>query len=454
MRKLKVKNLKFKIVVGFLFAVATISKAQNTEEKQFSLQQAIDFALQNQTNVLKAGYDEEIAKDKVKEIVGIGLPQINGSFDVKDFLEIPTNLIPAEFFGGAPGTFIGVKFGTKYNATAGIDASQLLFSSDYLVGLQATKTYLELTRKAAQRTRTETSITVSKAYYTVLVNDERIKLIDANVARLKKLMDDTKVMNDNGFVEKIDVDRINLAYNNLTTEREKISKLMQLSLALLKYQMGMDQTSKLTLTDKLSDINFTPDNISAEKFNYSNRIEYSLFESSKRASELQLKKEKLGYLPNLVAYGALSANALRNEFDIFDTQKRWYPTAFIGVRLGVPIFDGLQRHYRIQQSKLSLKKAEADLKFMQQSIDLELSSSIINLQNATSSLETQKKNIVLAEEVYKVSKLKYEQGVGSNLEVLTAETSLKEAQTNYFNALFDALVAKIDYQKASGALTK
>ena len=446
------KNImKRKILILFSLFSAGFSFAQNSNS--FTLQQAIDYAMQNQISVQNAVLDEQIAQNKVKEVLGIGLPQISGSFDVKDFLEIPTSLIPAEFFGGPVGTYMGVKFGTQYNASAGITASQLVFSSDYFLGLQAIKTFMELSQKATMRTKIETAAAVSKAYYMVLVNDERIKLVDANVTRLKKLMDDTKVLNTTGFVEKIDLDRITVAYNNLIVEKEKISKLFELAKILLKYQMGMDQTIEIILADKLDAINFQA-TITMEKFDYTKRIEYSLFQTQLGLSQLQLKSDKLGYLPTLVLYGSASANAYRNKFNFFDTQLGWYPTILIGGTLSVPIFSGGQKHYKIQQSKLSLIKAQNNLKFIQQTIDLDLSSSRIALQNASSSLETQKKNIELAEEIYKVSKLKYDQGVGSNLEVMTSETALKESQTNYYNALYEALIAKIDYDKATGTLIK
>jgi outer membrane protein len=438
----------------FIFSLLLGSQVfSQGNSSSMTLQQCIDYAMQNEVKVQNAVYDEQIAKYKVDEIRGIGLPQINGSFDVKDFIELPTSLIPAEFFGGPPGSFIGVKFGTRYNTTAGLDASQLLFSSDYIVGLQATKTYMQLSQKSTQRTKIETAAAVSKAYYTVLVNNERMQLVDANVERLKKLMDDTKALNENGFVEKVDLDRVTVAYNNLMVEKEKIQRLLDLGIALLKYQMGMEQSGTIVLADKLADVKFQPD-ASTDKFDYSKRIEYSLYQTLYNVSILQLRKDKLSYLPNLAMYGSLSYSALSNEFKPFDSNTNWYPTALIGFRLGVPIFSGGQKHYRVEQSKLAMLKAQNDMKFMQQSIDLELSNARTMLTNASVTLEVQKKNIELAENVFKTTRLKYEQGVGSNLEVLNAETAMKEAQTNYFNALYDALISKIDYDKANGNLVK
>ncbi len=444
------------LIIGFgVIATCSFAQANDSASFSFSIQQSIDYALQNQHDIKNALLDEEIAKKKVNEIMGMGLPQINSSFDLKDFLEIPTSLIPAEIFGGPPGSFAAVKFGTTYQASAGIDASQLIFSGDYFLGLKASKVYVELSTKAVQRSQIDIAATVSKAYYTVLINEERMKLMDANIMRIKKAMDDTKVLLTNGFVEKIDLDRLTVTYNNLLIEQEKIHRLLKLGTYLLKYQMGMNINASLTLTDKLADVKFdVNNNLSLEKFDYTKRVEYNLFQIQYKLAGLDVKRTRFAYLPNAFAYAGISRAAQRNTFTIFNTgsQYEWYPTTLVGAKVTMPIFNGLQRNAKNQQAKLSLQKAENNIEFIKKSIDLDLTSSMTILKNASVSLENQKKNIVLAEEVYRLSKLKYEQGVGSNIEMLAAETALKESQTNYFNALFDALVAKIDFDKANGNL--
>src|SRR6185436_2593807 len=321
-------------------------------------------------------------------------------------------------------------------------------------GLKASKTYAELARKNYQQTKIETALQVSKAYYNVLVNAERMDLLNANVERIKKLRDDTKAFFDNGFVEKIDFDRMDITYNNIVTEKTKTEKLLELGKLLLKYQMGMDMNANLTLTDDLKNIKFDESLPADQQTDYTKRIEYSVLQTTQRLQELDLKKNRVAYLPNLVLYGGLSTHAYRFDFDFFDSDKAWYPAAVVGATLSIPIFDGFQKNARIQQSKLNLKKIENNFKSLEQGISLEISTAKVNLQNSILSLETQRKNRELAEEVSRVSKIKYDQGVGSNLEVTTAETSLKEAETNYYSALFDALVAKVDYQKATGALIK
>jgi outer membrane protein TolC len=257
-------------------------------------------------------------------------------------------------------------------------------------------------------------------------------------------------MYDNGFVEKIDLDRVVLTYNNIVVEKEKTERLIELSEYYLKFQMGMGINSKITLTDSLNSSEIKSISVPTEKNDVSNRIEYSLLQTQLRLSELDLKRNRAQYLPSLVLYGNVSTVAQRPEFDIFDTDKKWYPTAFVGATVSLPIFSGLQKHYRASQAQLAIRKLKNELDYTTNALNLEVTSNKTALENATVTLNTQEKNLVLANEVYNVSKLKYDQGVGSNLEVINAETSLKEAQINYYNALYEALVAKVDLDKALG----
>lgn len=446
-------QIKFYLIALVLMFSENI-KAQQTESFSFSLPQAIEYALQHQATAKNAAIDVQIAQKKINELVGVGLPNITGSADINDFIDIPTSFVPAEFFGGGPGEYAPVKFGQKYSASAGLSATQLLFDGSYLVGLQASRTYAELSRKNLQQSKIEVSSNVSKAYYSVLVNRERHDLLTANVERIKKLKDDTKAMYDNGFVEKIDNDRIELTYNNIVVEEQKVKRFLIVSENLLKFQMGMDLNSNLELTDKLETITLDESLPTDSKTDASQRIEYSIMKTNRRLQELDLKKNRFEYLPSLVAFGNYSINASRNEFDIFEsgTGKGWYPTTIIGLKLSVPIFDGMQKSARIGQSKLTMQKIDNGFTALEQSINLEVQNSRTQLLNNIEMLKIQRKNRELATEVARVSKIKYDQGVGSNLEVINAETSLKEAETNYYGSLYDVLISKIDFSKATGNL--
>lgn len=449
------------VLLIFFESVSFLSFAQaskDTSKHVFSLKQCIDYALQNQTSMKNAALDEMIAKGRVKEVTGIGFPQINGSIQLSnndplrrmftvgtgypDFIA-GGNVIPEGQVAAFPNFFQ-----LKAGGDASISVTQLIFSSSYIVGLQASKTYKALAEKATQQTKIQVIESVTKAYYLVLINEERVHLFDKNLARLDSALSQTMALNQNGFVEKIDVDRLRVAYNNLKTEKEKFSNLFELSKLLLKYQMSLPLESALTLTEKIAD--FKVETASQQKSDYKNRIEYSLMESQKRLQQLELKNYQLAYLPSFAAFANVGEFSQSPEFNYFTKSNLWYNYGLYGITMSVPIFDGLQTSYKTQQTKLKLMKTENDLSNFELAVNLQIKSSEISLKNNLASLESQSKNMELAEEVAKVTKIKYGQGVGSSLEVVTAETALLEAQTNYYNALYDALISKVDYDKAMG----
>ncbi len=421
---------------------------QRDTTASFTLKQAIEYAQLHQSSILNAQIDEQIASNTVKKTVGIGLPQVTGSANFQDFLKLPTSLLPGEIFGGAPGSQIPVQFGVKYQSSLALELNQLIFDGSYLVGLQASKTFKELSNKSLTRSKIEVAVAVTKAYYSVLVSQEQLTLIDANLIRLKKTLSDTEALFKNGFVEQIDVDRLNVLTNNLETEKENILRLLELNVNLLKFQMGMTIGSNLTLVDKINDLNKTETSVKLESNAYQNRIEYSLLETQKKLNELDLKRYKSLYLPSLSGFASTSGNFQDNSFRaLFD---RSYPSTIIGLRLNLPIFSGFQRLYQVRNAKLEVLKTQNDLSNLENAINLEVSQADISYKNGQKSLTNQQRNMQLAQEVLRVSKIKYEQGVGSSLEVTTAETALKEAQNNYITALYEMLINKVNLDKALG----
>lgn len=440
----KYLTLVFCLIAGFS------AKAQLTDTvAAFTLQEAIDYAQTHQSSILNAKIDEEIARNTVKKTTGIGLPQVNANINFQDFIKVPTNLLPGEFFD-KPGEMIPVRFGVKYQSSAGVELSQLLFDGTYLVGLQASKTYKELSAKSLQRSRIETAVAVTKAYYSVLVSNEQLNLLDANIERLKKSLKDTEALFKNGFVEKIDLDRLMVLNNNLETERGNVIRLLDLNLHLLKFQMGMNINSTLTLKDSISNLNVEESVALNDTAAYKSRIEYSLLETQKKLNELDLKRYKSQYLPSIGAFGSTTRSLQSNTFnELFD---RSFPMTVIGFRVSVPIISGGIRNYQVRNAKLEIQKTENNLVNLRNGINLEVEQAKTVYRNGFKSLGNQKRNMTLAQEVLRVTKVKYEQGVGSSIEVTTAETSLKESQNNYINALYELLINKVNLDKALGKI--
>jgi outer membrane protein len=442
---------KIYIIAAVYWFNFTSAQQQNNS---FTLQQAVDYSLKNSPNYLNAELDQKNAMYKKNDVASSGLPQVSGSFDLKDYISLPTSLIPGQFFGGLPGTFLPVKFGTKYNATAGISVSQLIYSSDYIFGLKASKEFINLSRISVTRSKSDLASQVSKAYYNVVINKDRIKLLESNITRLKKIYDDTKVFNQQGFSELIDVERLEVQYNNLITEKEKTLKLIGLAETMLKFQMGYKLNDPITLSDSLNIEIKQFEDLNVNKIDISKRPDYLLLQSQQKLYDIDVQRLKWGYMPTLAAYGSYQYNAQRQQFDLTDPNQKWFKISLIGATLNLNIFDGFQRYNKIQQAKISSFKNQNAIKNIEMVAELEANVASISFSNAYATLLAQKKNIELAQHVFDVTQKKYEGGVGSNLEIVTAETSLKEAQTNYYNAVYDMLVAKIDYQKATGTLIK
>jgi outer membrane protein len=452
------KHLTTYAFILSLVLMTHYTKAQEANKTSFSLQEAIDYSMKHSPNQLNSELDLKSAEYRKKEITGLGLPQINGSIDLKDYIAIPTSLLPAQIFGGPDGSFIPVKFGTKYNATAGISASQLIFSSDYIFALKASKEFMNLSRISVTRSKSDLISQVSKAYYTVLISKQRINLLEAGLNRLKKSLSDTKAFNTQGLTEGIDVERLEVQYNNLTTERDKVLQLIGVSESVLKFQMGYAISDPIALSDSLNvgADSFQP--LSTAKADITQRPDYQLLKAQQSLLDVDVKRLKWGYLPTLSAYGSYQYNAQRNTFnfgnDKNDPSKQWFKVALIGATLNLNIFDGLQRHYKIQQAKISSQKNINNIRNIELAGEMEASMAAINYNNAYATLLSQKRNMELAQHVVEVAQKKYSNGVGSNLEVVMAEASVLEAQTNYYGSVYDLLSASIDYKKATGALVK
>jgi outer membrane protein TolC len=274
--------------------------------------------------------------------------------------------------------------------------------------------------------------------------------LDANIDRLKKSFKDTQALFANGFVEKIDVDRLTVLNNNLETERGNVIRLLELNMNLLKFQMGMTIQSQLVLKDSIGSLQVAEFLAVKDTAAYQNRIEYSLLETQKKLNELDLKRYKSLFLPSLAAFGTTSRSFQSNEFlNLID---RSFPATIIGFRLSVPLLSGGVKAYQVRNAKLEVLKTENNLVNLKNGINLEVEQAQTIYRNGLKSLENQKRNMELAKEVLRVTKIKYEQGVGSSIEVTTAETSLKESQNNYINALYDLLINKVNMDRALGKI--
>ncbi len=449
MRTHQARLSKITLIVALATSIAPSLRAQ--ERYELSAVQAVEYANKNSVQVQNALLDIKIRQQGNREITAAAFPQINGSVNVTKYIDLPTSLIPAEFFGGPPGTFQPIQFGTEYNSTWGVTIDQLLFDGQVFVGLQARRASIDYTTAAQQVTAEAIKANVYKIYYQLVVGQKQISTIDANIARAEKLLHDTKALYENGFQEKLDVDKTSVTLANLRTEKMKLENTLRTGYIGLKYLMGMTVKAELVLTDTLSN-EMIKEGILVDSVRYEDRKEFQLLQSLEKLNKYDIKRHQFTYIPKVSLIGNYSQNAQRNSFDLFKSGQPWFNITYIGLNIIVPIFVGFAKDARIKTARLELQKTQNMMEGLKNQIDMEVDSSLISMRNAIATLDMQQENMRLADEVYNQTKIKYDNGLGSNLEITNAETEMRTAQNNYYAALYDAIVARINYLKAVGKL--
>ena len=442
------KNL---FIITVFFVTTTFAQDQKTVHA-FSLADAVTYAQKNNVQVKNSLLDIDIQIQTNKEIASAALPSIGSSLGGTNFLTIPTSLLPGQIFGGAAGTFIPVQFGTKFNANYGANFNQILFDGQVFIALQARATSLDWKRKNAALTEENIKANIYKIYYQLSASKTQLNILDANIERLQKLSNDAAVMYKNGFAEKLDVDKVNVQLNNLQTEKLKANNSVTIGFMGLKMLMGMPVKDSLILTDVINETNLSKDVLFEDNFEYGIRKDFQYLTTIKKLSEFNIKRYQLSFLPTITMNGAYTKNAQRTKFDFFDKKGSWFETALIGLNLNFPLFNGGARVAKINKAKLELQQVDNQMTALKNNIDNELSQAKLNYMSSVATVNFQKKNMQLAENVYSQTKKKFEAGAGSNTEISAAQADLVAAQNNFMNALYTALIAKVDLLKASGKL--
>lgn len=445
-------NTKKILVVSLMLSFITFAGIATAQTKnEFSITQCVDYAYKNNLQVKNALLAIKSQEAINKEVTASAMPTVTATVGGVNYLELPVSLLPGEIFGGTAGTFIPVRFGTKFNANASVQLQQLLFDGQVFVALQARRTTIALQQKAAELTEEMIKTNIHKIYYQLVVSKTQIALLDANIERLQKLEHDSRELYKNGFVEKLDLDKIAVQVANLQTEKLKASNAIELGYIGLKTLMGMPVNDTLVLTDKITEEQITTDVANNQDYAYTDRKEFQAVSLGKKLNEYNIKRYQLSYLPTVAMSGAYTKNAQRNQFNFFKGGD-WFTTSFIGLNVSAPIFDGFARKARITKAKIDLQQTENQLQNLRLTIDAEVTQAKMNFATAISTLNNQKKNMQLAESVYAQTKKKYEIGTGSNMEITGAQTDLVTAQTNYIGALYGAIIARVDFLKATGKL--
>jgi len=453
-----------------LFAAETNAQKVNS----FTVQQAVDYAKQNSVQVKNALLDILIQKQVNRDVTSIALPQINGSASLTRNVDIPVQTIP-DFISGRLYNVLETEnvqnastgqtvmppsggfpdllfpFGNPWNANAGVTLSQIIFDGQVFIALKARNGTISLQERIAELTEENIKANVHKVYYQLVAGKIQIELLDANIERLEKLKHDVQLMYDNGFREKVDIDKLSVQIVNLQTEKLKANNMIANGYSGLKLLMGMPIQDSLVLTDKLDDEQVKEGVLEASQFKYADRKDFQISTITNELNTLNVRRYKLSQIPTFALVGGYSKQAQRTEFDIFG-KGDWFTSSYIGLQMKIPIFNGFSMQAKKEQARLQLRKTQNETEALKIKIDGEVENSKNNFVASVAAMDFQKKNMTLAEKVYDQTKKKYEIGTGSAIEINGAQVDLKAAQTNYIGALFDAIIAKIDFLKATGKL--
>ncbi|GMV77765.1 MAG: hypothetical protein AMXMBFR79_09000 [Chitinophagaceae bacterium] len=444
MQKRKPKNwlLLFSIAI-----ISTVSQAQTTH--QFSISQAIDYASKNNVQVKNALLSVLHQEQVNREITAAAYPSLGADITTNNNLKVSTQVVPGDFFG-QPGKLIPVEFGVKYNTNAFLQLRQLLFDGQVFVGLQARKASIDFANKNVEITEENIKINIYKIYYQLVVSKTQVELLNANIERIQKLKHDVTEMYKNGFAEKLDVDKIEVTLTNLQTEKTKALNSIEIGYLGLKTLMGMPVKDNLILTDSISDNDIKQGALS-DSINYNDRKEFQYLQIAKQLNQYNIKRYQYSFLPTVALSVMYGKQAYRQKFTFFE-KGDWYDVSALSFNINIPIFSGFAKNARVKQSKIDLQQTENNISNLKLAIDNEVESAKLKFNSAIENMDFQKKNMQLAESVYNQTKKKFEVGTGSNTEINAAHTDLKTAQTNYITALYDAIIAKVDFLKAIGKL--
>ena len=420
-----------------------------------SLSEAVDYALENNPATKNARLELLISKATIKETFARGLPQINGAYNLDYNPKIPVIFLPNQPpFGDPsnPSDVIPARFGVSYSSGLGVTVSQMIFDGSFFVGLRASKTLLELTNKDLKKAEIDVVENVKKAYFGVLVNQQRIRLAGANLSRIDTLLKETTALNEAGFVEKIDVSRVQVQRNNTFTQFQRSQTALEISKQILKLQLGIPAEYEVELVETLQDLSTKEALVQLLGEEGSDRIEIEQVATQITLVGLDLKNNVSQYMPKIDFIGNTRKSGAGNELDRVFNKSNWFGSSLVGLNMSIPIFDGFSKAARIQKNRVQLTQLENQRSFLIESFNSELYAAKANLRNDLNILEVQEANLQLATEVYQIARIKYKEGIGSNLEVVNADASLIEAEINYLGALYDGLISKINLEKALGLL--
>ena len=429
--------------IGLLMIIILLSNnlfGQNA----FTLENAVDYALENNRVSKNAKSDLEIANAKKWETIATGLPQINAFIDYNNNLKQPVSLVPAEFFGGNPGEFAELSFGTKQTIDGSVTLSQLLFDGSYMIGLASIKLYMDIAEKAKIKTDQEVKKATISAYGNALISQERVKILNKNLKNVKNNLDEIKKIYQNGFTELENVEQLTISYKSLKNSLDYAIKIEKTTLNLFKLIIGYDIEKEIALLDNLSGLTLKSFDLnkSSENFEIEKNIDYQLSLNNKKSQQTLLRLEQAKALPTLRAFIKGGYDGNNDSFKFFKPNQKWYGYSFVGVSMSVPIFSSLRKSAKTQQAKIEFEKSVIDYSESKKRILIELENAESEYQYALNSYNNVIENLKLAEKIERKNQIKFLEGLISGLELRQAQIQLYSIQNELLQSMLEVINKK------------
>ncbi|WP_455169871.1 TolC family protein [Aegicerativicinus sediminis] len=466
----RVSILYIFLVVSFqLFGQQTIQPKDTLVA--FSLDEAINYAIENNRNSINASKSIEAAEEQKWETTSIGLPQIDAQIDYQNFLKQQVSLLPAAAFDPlgsirqleeyydltdrqikdlpeAPEGFLPITFGTKQNMNASATLTQLLFDGSYLVGLQSAKVYLQISKNAKTKTDLEVRKAVINAYGNVLLTNDRVEILQRNLDVLKKNLNETSKLFENGMEEEESVEQLQITNSDLENALINTIRLRDLAYQMLNISLGRSLNAPLQLTDTLSDLakKEIQDQLLPSDYSMENSVDYQIAENDMVSKELLLKLEKSRSLPTLSAFLSGGYNGNSDTFSFAKKDQRWFGYGLFGVNLSIPIFSSLGRSAATQRASIELEQAKLDLEETASQIQLEINRASSDFNYAIENFYNKEKNLKLAERIESKNQIKFFEGIAGSFDLRQAQMQLYTAQQEYLEAMLNVINSKAELE--------
>ncbi|CAG2531659.1 TolC family protein [Maribacter sp. 6B07] len=432
-----------------LITVLSLNLGLSQEQTySFTLDEAIQFALENNYAAINANRDIIDAQKQKWETIAGGLPQINGSVGYQNQLKQPVTLLPAELVGGAAGEFIPVVFSQPQSLTATATLTQQIFDGSYIVGVQATKAFLSYSANNKEKTELDVRKQVVEAYGNVLLAEESVKILEKNKANLEKNLYETTKLYENGLGDEESVDQLQITLSSIENRLQNALRLKEITLQMLNVSLGLDLNAPTQLQEKLEDLTVSKMDLSilSTAFNISDNVDYKLAENLNEQRYYEWKLSRSRALPTLNAFVNYGSSSYSESFDFFSGDPEWFDSSILGFDLNIPIFSSLKRSASTQRAKIALEKAKTQLTEAEQQIRLQLENAKNDYTLAINNYETAKQNLLLSERIENKNQIKYKEGLATSFELRQAQTQLYTTQQEFLQSMVEVINKKTDLE--------